>query len=103
EKNYSAAISMFNAALKNDGENSEALFYNGVSNLSLNEEVVAINLLESVVKNSPNKFSDAAKWYLSLAYIKKNKIPKAKKLLIELSNSNNEFKSNAQKTLDELK
>ncbi len=103
EKNYSAAVTVLQQVLKKEPGNTEALFYCGVSQLSRNQDAVAINLLESVVKNSPNKFLDAAKWYLSLAYLKKNKTSKAKKLLEDLSHGNSEYKPNAQKTLDELK
>ena len=103
EKNYSGAIVIFNTVLKNDPGNTEALFYGGVSNLNQHEETVAVKLFESVLKHSPNTFADAARWYLSLAYIKKNKISKAKPLLEELSRSDNEYNSRAKKTLDELK
>ena len=102
-KNYSDAISLFNAALSNDRSNTEALFYNGVSHLSNNENKDAIHLLESVVNNSPNKFSDAAKWYLSLAYLKERKIVRAKNILEDLSGSKNEYQSKAKKALEELK
>ncbi len=103
EKNYPTATSVFKEVLTKEPQNNEALFYSGVSHLSLNEYGIAIKELEFVLKNTPNKFSDAAKWYLSLAYIKENKISKAKKLLQDLSAGNSEYKSNAAKALDELK
>ena len=102
-KNYSDAISLFNTALENDKTNTEALFYNGVSHLSNNENKDAIHLLESVVNNSPNKFSDAAKWYLSLAYLKERKIVRAKNILEDLSGTKNEYQGKAKKALEELK
>ena len=102
-KNYSTAVTLLQDVLKKEPGNTEALFYCGISQLSMNEDTDAIHLFQSVLKNSPNGFSEAAKWYLSLGYIKKNKASKAKKLLEDLSRGNSEYKSNAQKTLDELK
>ena len=102
-KNYPAAISVFSSVLKNDRENTEAIFYSGVSYLSMGEYEIAVNLLQSISPSSPGKFSDAAKWYLSLCYIRKNKISKAKSLLEDLSGRENEYRSNAIKTLQEIK
>ena len=102
-KNYPAAVVALDSALQIEPSFYEALFYRGISHLGLNEPDVAIKDLEGVLKGPQNKFSDPAKWYLSLAYLKKNKLAKAKKLLEDLSAGESEYKSSAKKALDDLK
>lgn len=101
-----APTSAFQSARMKDvsDSTSDDLMKAGIREYESKNYSSAIKIFESVLaKNLSSKNSDAAKWYLSLSYIKKNKTAKAKNLLEDLSNGNSQYKSRARKTLDDLK
>ncbi|NVO01633.1 MAG: hypothetical protein HXX09_02945 [Bacteroidetes bacterium] len=99
---YKGAADDFDRVLDQSPANEEALFYSGVSNLSLNNVEKAITNFKKMLTNTKSKFYEPSKWYLALAYIKIAKKADAKKLLIELIDSKGEFKKQAEDLVKEL-
>lgn len=104
QKDYSGAAVDFEAALKKDPNNYNALFYSAVSYLGTGETDKAIANLNKVLEKKDGEFFDAAQWYLSLAYIKKNDTQNARKNLAELKrNSKSKYQKQAEQTLNEMR
>jgi len=100
---YTGAIPLFEQTLKTDPDNYDALFFAGVSYLSANNPDKAISCLTKVSGIVKGEFYEASKWYLALAYIKKNKNDAAKILLNDIIQMNGFYKTKATETLKELK
>lgn len=102
-QDYAGAIVDFEQVLKKNPNDEKALFYSGISYLSLTQSDKAIINLTKVMQNKNSKYADDARWYLSLAYIKKNDINNARKNLLELqNNSNSKYQKQADETLREI-
>lgn len=102
-KDYQGAIVLFEKVLVNDPNNYYALFYSGVTYLSVNNPDKAIANLNQVLNNVDGEYFEASQWYKALAFIKKGNKKEAKTLLKNLESSNGNFKIKAQETLKELK
>src|SRR5204862_5410524 len=92
EKKYKEAIVILNDLLDRNRHSADALFYRGISNLAVDETKKSIHDLEEATGLPKNNNTNAARWYLSLAYLKANKPAKAKKILEVLNNSSPEYK-----------
>ncbi len=104
QKDYVGAAMDFEAALKNDPNNYNALFYSAVSYLSTGETDKAITNLNKVLEKKDGDLYDAAQWYISLAYIKKKDTQKARKNLTELQqNPKSKYQKQADETLKEMR
>lgn len=104
QKNYAGAAEDFEKTLAKEPNNYNALFYSAVSYLSTDQTDKAITNLNKVLEKKNGELYDAAQWYLSLAYIKKNDTQNARKNLIELqNNSNSKYQKQADETLREMK
>lgn len=94
------SIRLFSAVL-NKGEDEIVLFYLGNAFLSADKPAEA----ESIFKQYLNKYTEFApdsKWYLSLSYLKQNKIKDARKLLEEVAVGNNNYSIKAEEILSKL-
>ena len=103
QENYVAALVAFEKTLAKDPENYNALFYSAVSYLGEGQADKAVVNLEKVLLKKEGEFYDAAKWYISLAYIKQQDRKNARKNLLEIkNNSKSKYQRRAVETLKEM-
>lgn len=98
---YKESGEQFEAILKEQPNNADAQYFGGVSdylngNLSKSEKQ-----FDKLLKGG-NRYTEGSKWYKANILIKKGKKEEAKKLLQELSNTNNSYKERATNKLKEL-
>jgi hypothetical protein len=98
-RNYEKTVETCKIILTEDAKNQEALFLLGKSEVARGFYQNALVPLESV--NSPI-FYNEAQWELAQAYVKSNKISKAKRILKALSEKENQFQENAKAMLKNL-
>jgi tetratricopeptide (TPR) repeat protein len=103
-KDFATAIDKFGKVIAIEPANETALFYCGVSYLSLPHPDVAnaILNLDAVLTNPQSSFVEAAIWYKALALIKDNRTEDARNLLIALTSMNGKYKSKAESVLKDL-
>jgi hypothetical protein len=103
-KDFAAAAEKFNKLLMTQPADAEALFYAGVSYLSLAvpDTRHAISNFDQVLLASDTSFAEAARWYKALALIKENNTAGAEPLLNELSNRPGSYQLKANKVLNDL-
>lgn len=99
--NYKASSEQFEAILKSQPNNADAQYFGGVSdylngNLSKSEKQ-----FDKLLK-SGTRYTEGSKWYKANILIKKGKKEDAKKILNELSNTNNSYKERATNKLKDL-
>lgn len=102
-KNYSEASQQLKTVLNLQPKNTEALFYNGLCLMYLNEFDNAIHSFEIVLSEPYSYYQSYAKWYLSMCYIKTNDNLTAKNLLKDIAADAGFFSSKAKKVLRKLK
>ncbi len=103
DQEYEKAIKNFEIVIQSVPQNSKALLYCAVSQLAINKPDEAIANLESILKSGHNLYIPAARWYIALAYLKKNDKAKAKAMLQNIVKQNGEYKREAKKALQDLK
>jgi len=103
DKDYGGAVNSYEEILVKDPDNYDALFYSGVSYLSLDKPGKAIVSLNKVLKIKDGKYYEAAQWYKALALIKLNDDKEAKKLLQDIISNGKTYKSQANDTFNQLK
>ncbi len=101
-KEFERASGWFKRILDKDAVNYNALFYAGVSFLSLNKADSAIADFDKVLDIKGGAFYQAAQWYEALAFIKLNKKSKVKKLLKAIVAEGGSYQSKADDMLKEL-
>lgn len=92
--NYTDALLNFDSLLSNYYNNKDKeiiIFYKAIIHLELNQPKKAILLLKENLQQNL-KWRDKNEWYLALAYLKTNNIVEAKKVLLSLSQLENNFK-----------
>jgi len=100
-ENYRAAALTFKKALDSDIEQAEIRFLYAISLLEIENFENAILELKTVI-SVHDSYKLEAKWYLSLCYLKLNKIEEAQKLLNELSEKRSVYQDSAKEILDEI-
>lgn len=88
QRDYKTAIAKWEKLKKVKPNNDTLNYFIGVAHLANKNENNAISLLEGVTKNSEFAFANDAYYYLGLAYLKAEKINKAKAIL-QKSNTEN--------------
>ncbi len=76
-------------------------FYLGNAYLGIGEGKNAIPLFLEVSR-STSILADTAKWYLALSHLQNRDTEKAKKILIEIQNSRNDYSSQSKELLEKL-
>jgi len=100
-KDYDSAVILFKAVIAGYSNQAETMFYLGNAYLALHEADSGIVWLEkSLAANT--KFSNAAQWYLSLAYLKSRDVESAKTLLKKIQDNGGFYSKKADKLLDEI-
>ncbi len=97
QSSYSEASKVFVTYLGENPGNIDALFYNGLCYIYLNEFKSAIASFEFVAHQPYNYYQDYANFYLALCYIRTNQNNTAKNLLKEIEDGNGFFSSKAKK------
>lgn len=98
---YKESSEQFETILKSQPNNADAQYFGGVSdylngNLSKSEKQ-----FDKLLKGG-NRYTEGSKWYKANILIKKGKKEEAKKILQDLSNTNNSYKERATNKLKEL-
>jgi hypothetical protein len=103
-KDFQGAVDKFTKILLTDPGNTKALFYAGVSYLSLAtpDTKHAIDNFDRVLVSEDASFGEASKWYKALALIKENNTAQAKPLLDEINNGKGVYKAKAASVLQDL-
>jgi tetratricopeptide (TPR) repeat protein len=92
--NYTDALLNFDSLLSSNNEENEIIkFYKAVTYLKLSQPNKAIDLLKGNLQHNLN-WRDKNDWYLALAYLKTSNITESKKVLLSLSQLENNFKKN---------
>lgn len=94
---YKMAQQLFNT-LYQKTQDSELLFYEGISLIETNDLESAINKLE-LHSHYSDAVSNKTNWYLALAYIKQNNLEKAKTILMEITTKKESYKYREAKML----
>ncbi len=96
-ENFEQAVTSFDELYSKNGE-SYALLYGGLSCLELGQTEEAIKRLEPLSDSS-----EAASWYLALAYLKKKDKEKAIEVLSRIQDENSDFFVQSKSLLNRLK
>jgi hypothetical protein len=98
---YQKASEQFDEVLKRDPDNTEALYFGGISDYLNGKSAKSEKSFDKLVKT--NRYTEGSKWYKANILLKKGKKEEATKLLNELSGSSGMYKERAIKKLEELK
>ncbi len=98
---YQKASEQFDEVLKRDPDNTEALYFGGISDYLNGKSAKSEKSFDKLVKT--NRYTEGSKWYKANILLKKGKKEEATKLLNELSGSSGMYKERAVKKLEELK
>jgi tetratricopeptide (TPR) repeat protein len=99
--NYEQAISEFDKIIASENKNETALFYKGVSFLSIdNPEKAEISFRRVITFRG--KLKDQAEWYLALSFLLNDEINKARELLTKITAENNYYSGQAAKIMKRI-
>ncbi len=98
---YAASGDNFDKILKHDPDNTDALYFGGISDYINGKTGKSENNFDKLLKKG-NKYIEGSKWYKANILIKKGHSEAAKPLLQDLSNSNGSYKERAIKKLAEM-
>lgn len=98
---YQKASEQFDEVLKRDPDNSEALYFGGISDYLNGKSAKSEKSFDRLVKS--NRYTEGSKWYKANILLKKGKKEEATKILNELSGSAGMYKERALKKLEEIK
>lgn len=99
---YELAITRFGAITPNHPRFTATLFFQGISYVELERYSESITVFQQVVALNHQIYTDAAKWYEGLVWLKQKNKEKAKALLQELANGTGEYQESAQALLEAL-
>lgn len=100
--NYEQAVTEFDRILSSDTNNEKALFYKGISLLSLgNADQAAFNF-KQVLSKDESRLKNQSEWYLALSYLLNDNSQKAESLLTKIISENNYYSGSASELLDRL-
>ncbi|MCG8699866.1 MAG: hypothetical protein MI922_17560 [Bacteroidales bacterium] len=99
DKEYENAYSIFENYLKENFNDQRIRFHAGLCALELEKYSNAVQLLEQVSADKNTIYQEHALWYLSLAYLKVEKLDEAYESLQIVANGNTLNKSKAEKLL----
>lgn len=103
-KDYAGAAAFFEKVIQQNPSDERALFYAGVSYLSIGHSDKAIAYFNKILINKNSKYYDDAQWYSSLAYIKNNNLKNARSNLIQLrDNKRSRYRKQADEVLQQIK
>ena len=71
-KNYKAALPLFEKILTDDATNARMLLGAGICNLELNQFMEARKHFSTIISINDIRLQDMAKWYIALSFLKEN-------------------------------
>lgn len=103
-KKYGNALVILSQLSTNTGNESfeDALFYAGICCMAQKQYENAESYFKLLQSADVAIYKEKTAWYLSLIFIKTDRIPKAKELLLQLSKSNGALSDNAKSVLSEI-
>lgn len=99
---FSEAARLFRMAASEDPSFGSPFFFLGLSQLETGNIEEAILSFNTALK-SPGNYAKESKWYLGLAYLKKNDSSKAAECFRELASSDGYYRESSEKILRRLK
>ncbi|MFN8287548.1 MAG: hypothetical protein U0V74_12375 [Chitinophagales bacterium] len=99
---YKKSSDQFDAVLKQQPENPDALYFGGISDYINGKSNKSEKNFDKLLKDG-KRYIDGSKWYKANILLKKGKTEEAKKLLQELANTNGSYKERALKKMEEVK
>ncbi|WP_457610082.1 tetratricopeptide repeat protein [Lutibacter sp.] len=99
-KNYKEAFKQLSILANKNPNDTEIQLYKGISLLELNEYAKAEAIFNKISSGN-SSFSNTAKWYKALVFLKQGKLEKCKKVLKTIPESAEEYKQ-AKKLLRKL-
>jgi len=99
--NYQKASEQFDAVLKSQPDNAEALYFGGISDYINGNTKKSEKNFDKLLADSRG-YVEGSKWYKANILLKKGKKEEAKKLLQDLSQTNGSYKERAVKKLAEI-
>ena len=98
--NYKESGEQFTAILQQQPNSAEALYFGGISDYINGNSDKSEKSFDKLLKGG-NKYVDGSKWYKANILLQKGKRDEAKKLFVELSQSNGSYKDRAIKKIAE--
>ncbi|MCF8301666.1 MAG: CDC27 family protein [Bacteroidales bacterium] len=99
---YDSAAVMLEEVLVDDRTNVKAMFYLGNCYLAMSQSQKALHWFKTILESESTELFLPSKWYLALAYIKQDKIDKAKPLLKDLGESKGSYREKAKRILERI-
>lgn len=100
--NLKEAAKLFETSLKENIRVTESMYFLGLSNYYLQDYNKAINNFDAVIQSSNQNLKYNAMWYKADILMKKGNRKAAKKLLIDVANSESIFKTKAKELIENL-
>lgn len=104
DQQFAEALQRFESWQEQHPDSIPVIFYSAISHMALGDMQPAIAQLEQIswenTESGPYKV--AARWYLSLAYLKNEKTAESRKILIDLAEGSSSYAAKAQQLLREL-
>lgn len=102
QRKYEEAITVFEEAIQNN-PNSEALrFYQALSYLSIGQADSAIVQLSPIASASQARFREPARWYLGLAYLRRDDLKEAEAIFKSIVDDGDSYSDRAKEILEAL-
>lgn len=101
-RNFDAAFKTFEGIEKMDSGNVTARFYLSMCALATGKVDLAIPRLQSLADQSGHPYRSQSRWYLALAYLQKDQVEHARKLLETLSKGSGKYPELARDLLPKL-
>ena len=102
-KDYDAALNLFQKVISADQNNMVGHFYTGVSLQETGKYNNAIREYQTVIANKDNLFVEQAEWYIGLCYLQTNEDKKAYKQFKKIAKNDGFYQAKAQSILRKLK
>jgi len=99
QKNYSAALPLFEEQLKENPSNAQMLLGAGICQLELDQPTAARQHFKNIISYNDLRLQDQARWYTALSYLKENQ---PKQALPHLKNIKKDKETEAQELINLL-
>lgn len=102
EKDYEHAVVLFEKVLEKRQDDMAVRLYSGISYMEDKKYMKATKSFIRIISNGDNLFFEQAQWYLSLCYLRTNKLDKAVVVLNKIIEEDSYYKKQADKVLKDL-
>ncbi len=102
QRNFAAALSLFEEILRSEPDNTAILFYASICQLELDRPEEATSFLQRVINQPPNKYTRPAKWYQALGYLKMGETDASEDILRQLQQGEDSYSAKAKDLLSDM-